>query len=223
MRYPVVVLNFKCYSEALGKNALRLSQIAEKVAYETDVEIAVCPSILDLEMVVSQVNIPVFAQHVDPYPPGPYTGSIPVESLKLKRLTGSLLNHSEKRQLLLDISTAVNRLRENGLLSILCTGDQFTSMAGAALHPDMIAVEPPELIGTGIAVSKAKPEIVKEAVENVKRINDKVHVLCGAGISGPEDVSTSIELGAEGVLLSSAFVKSKDPEKLLRDIVAGVG
>ena len=222
MKYPVIVLNFKCYLEALGENALRLSQMAERVAGETGVEIVVCPSTLDLEMVASKVRVPVFAQHVDPAPPGPYTGSIPAESLKLKGLAGSLLNHSEKRLLLQDISAAVARLRDNGLLSILCTGDQITSMAGAALQPDMIAVEPPELIGTGIAVSKAKPEIVKEAVEKVKKVNDKVHVLCGAGISGPEDVAAALRLGAEGVLLSSAYVKSKNPEKLLRDMAEAV-
>ncbi|MCD6235493.1 MAG: triose-phosphate isomerase, partial [Thaumarchaeota archaeon] len=88
----------------------------------------------------------------------------------------------------------------------------------AALGPDMIAIEPPELIGTGIPVSKAKPEVVSGAVEAVKRINTEVHVLCGAGISTGEDVARAIELGAEGVLLASAYVKAKDPKKVLSEM-----
>ncbi|RLG06224.1 MAG: triose-phosphate isomerase, partial [Thaumarchaeota archaeon] len=81
--------------------------------------------------------------------------------------------------------------------------------------PEILAIEPPELIGTGIPVSKAKPEVVTGAVEAVKRINPRVHVLCGAGISTGDDVAKAIELGTEGVLLASAYVKAKDPKKLL--------
>lgn len=222
MKYPLIVLNFKAYAEALGEGGLRLARVADGVASETGVEIAVCPQHLDLDLVVSRVKIPVLAQHVDPNPPGPYTGSVPVEALKLKGVKGSLINHSEKRIHLADISNCISRLRMNGLQSLLCTGDQFVSMAGAALNPDIIAVEPPELIGTGVAVSKARPEVISETVENVRRVNDRVHILCGAGISGPEDVAAAIRLGAEGVLLSSSFVKSNDPERLLREMAGAL-
>jgi triosephosphate isomerase len=222
MRFPIIVLNFKAYAEALGDNGLRLARIAEKIADETGVEIAVCPQHLDLEMIASRVRIPVLAQHVDPHPPGPYTGSVVAEALKAKGVRGSLLNHSERRLQLADIGTAVKRLAQTELVSILCTGDQDISRAGAALNPDMIAVEPPELIGSGIAVSKAKPEVVTETVANVRRVNERVHILCGAGISGPEDVAAAIRLGAEGVLLSSAFVKNADPEGLLREMARSI-
>jgi triosephosphate isomerase len=42
--------------------------------------------------------------------------------------------------------------------------------------------------------------------------------LVGAGVSNATDVATSLKLGAEGVLLASAFVKAKDPEAWLRDV-----
>ncbi|MEM4297603.1 MAG: triose-phosphate isomerase, partial [Nitrososphaerota archaeon] len=170
MKYPLIVLNFKAYAEALGERSLKLALVAEGVASEAGVEIAVCPQYLDVELVASRVRIPVFAQHVDPYPPGPHTGSVTAEALKVKGVVGSLLNHSEKRVNLADIATCISRLRMNGLQSLLCTGDQFVSMAGAALNPDIIAVEPPELIGTGVAVSRARPEVISETVENVRRV-----------------------------------------------------
>ncbi|MEM4152283.1 MAG: triose-phosphate isomerase, partial [Nitrososphaerota archaeon] len=68
---------------------------------------------------------------------------------------------------------------------------------------------------TGIPVSKAKPEVVTETVKLVRRINSDLILLCGAGISTADDVARAIELGTEGVLLASAYVKAKDPYALL--------
>jgi triosephosphate isomerase len=91
------------------------------------------------------------------------------------------------------------------------------SAAAAALKPDMIAVEPPELIGTGVPVSKAKPEVVSGTVEVVKQINPDVVVLCGAGITNGGDVAAALNLGTKGVLVASGIVKAKDPRKVLMD------
>ncbi|MEM2175414.1 MAG: triose-phosphate isomerase, partial [Candidatus Micrarchaeia archaeon] len=44
-------------------------------------------------------------------------------------------------------------------------------------------------------------------------------VICGAGISKGEDVKKAMELGTVGVLVSSAIVKSKNPEKVLREMI----
>ncbi len=96
------------------------------------------------------------------------------------------------------------------------------SAAAAALKPDMIAVEPPELIGTGIPVSKAKPEVVTGTVEVVKRVNPKVVILCGAGITKGEDVAAALELGTEGVLVASGIVKAKDPHKALLEFAEAI-
>jgi triosephosphate isomerase len=46
-------------------------------------------------------------------------------------------------------------------------------------------------------------------------------VLCGAGVSSKEDVKKALELGAQGVLLASAFVKAPDPKAFLSEL-AGV-
>jgi len=215
LSFPLIVLNFKVYPEVIGENGIRLAKYAEEVANEYGVGVAVAPPVTMLSRIVNSVSIPVFAQHVDPHPPGSWTGSIIVEIIKECGAAGSIVNHSEKRVFLADISTIIKRLKENGLIPLLCTDTVETTRAGAALYPDILAIEPPELIGTGIPVSKAKPEIVVGAVDVVRKINPSTHILCGAGISAGEDVAKAIELGTEGVLLSSAYVKAKDPKAIL--------
>jgi triosephosphate isomerase len=86
----------------------------------------------------------------------------------------------------------------------------------------MVAVEPPELIGSGISVSKAKPEIVSDSVQSIKKIDAGVHVLCGAGVTSGEDVAVAIKLGAEGILVASGVVKAKDPSIILNDFARSI-
>ncbi|MBU2560167.1 triose-phosphate isomerase, partial [archaeon] len=96
------------------------------------------------------------------------------------------------------------------------------SKAAAEMGPTSIAIEPPELIGSGIPVSKADPGIVSDSVAAVENINKDIIVLCGAGISTGEDVKAAIELGAKGVLLASGVVKAGDPKSVLLDLASGV-
>jgi len=119
---------------------------------------------------------------------------------------------------LVEIDATIVRAREIGLTSVVCTDNVAVSVAVAALKPEMLAVEPPELIGTGIPVSKAKPEVVRDTVERVKKVNPNVIVLCGAGITKGEDVAAALRLGTKGVLLASGVVKARDPSKTLREL-----
>ena len=81
---------------------------------------------------------------------------------------------------------------------------------------------PPELIGTGIPVSKSKPEVVNETVRLVRHVNPDVVTLCGAGITKGEDVSAALKLGTMGVLVASGIVKAKDPRKVIMEFAAAV-
>jgi triosephosphate isomerase len=211
IRVPVVIVNFKTYSEATGKRAVELAKKAEKVSRETGVSFVVAPQVADLASVVEAVEIPVLAQHIDPIRPGSYTGHILAESIKDAGAKGTLINHSEMRLKLSDIDEIINITREIGLLSVVCANNSRASRAAAALSPDLIAIEPPELIGSGVAVSKAKPEVVSGTVRVVREINREVVILCGAGISGGEDVRAALKLGTQGVLVASGIVKAKDP------------
>jgi len=222
VRTPIVLVNYKTYVEGTGKKAAKLAKHAEKVSMETEVCFGVAPQFVDIPIIARSVDIPVFAQHIDPMKPGSYTGHVLPEAVKEAGASGTLINHSERRLKLADIDAAVGRAREVGLVSVVCTNNTAVSASAASLEPDMIAVEPPELIGTGIPVSKAKPEVVTSTVESVRRINPKVVILCGAGITNGEDVAAALRLRTEGVLVASGIVKAKDPYKVMLEFAEAV-
>jgi triosephosphate isomerase len=218
VRTPIILVNFKTYLEATGKRAVELAKIAEKVSSETGVYIGVAPQFTDIQAIAREVAIPIFAQHIDPIMPGSHTGQILAEAVKEAGAIGTLLNHSERQLTLGDIAAAIKRGKEVGLTTCVCANNPEVSAAVAALNPDMLAVEPPELIGTGIPVSKAKPEVVTRTIKLVKAINPKMTILCGAGISSGEDIVAALKLGTKGVLLASGIVKSKEPYKILMEM-----
>ncbi|TRO41313.1 triose-phosphate isomerase, partial [Candidatus Bathyarchaeota archaeon] len=160
-------------------------------------------------------------QHVDPVGHGKYTGHILPEAMAEAGCAGTLISHSERRLELDAIKVTMGRAKEAGLTQVVCVDTVERGRQVAPFSPDAIAIEPPELIGTGTPVSKAQPEIVSGSVEEVHRVNPKIKVLCGAGITSGEDVAAAISLGAEGVLVASGVVKAESPfERLLELAVA---
>ncbi|MEM1509027.1 MAG: triose-phosphate isomerase [Thermofilaceae archaeon] len=220
--FPLVLINFKAYKEASGKNGLELAKKAEKISKENGVTIAIAPQLTDLTFIAQSVEIPVFSQHVDEVNPGSFTGHVTLEAIKDAGAIGTVINHSERRVRADQVDIIVKRARQLGLLTVVCTNTPEVTAAMAALGPDMVAIEPPELIGTGIPVSKAKPEIVMNSVNLVKKVNSQVKVLCGAGITTGEDVVAAIRLGTVGVLLASGVVKAKDQEKAIMDLISSI-
>lgn len=171
-------------------------------------------------MIAESVSIPVYAQHMDAITPGSSTGHILPETLKDSGIVGTLLNHSERRMQLFDIEKCIELSKKFDLKTVVCTNNISVSKAISALNPTSVAVEPPELIGSGIPVSKADPDIVTGTVSEVRKINKDVEILCGAGISKGEDVKAAIELGTNGVLLASGVVKAKSVEDAIRELLA---
>jgi triosephosphate isomerase len=219
---PLVIVNFKTYPEATGRMALELAKIIEKVSVRSGVSAAVAPQHVDIYQIAGQVEIPVIAQHVDPISPGRNTGWISLESVRAAGAVGTILNHSEHKLQASQIEGVVELARKAGFTTVACTADVEESRKVAGVGPDMIAIEPPELIGTGIPVSKAKPEVVRNSVMGIKKVNSNVRVLCGAGITTGEDVLKAMELGTEGVLIASGVVCAKDRESAMEDIVSGI-
>lgn len=219
---PVIVLNVKAYAESMGEKGFELAEICEEVADEKGISIAICPQQAELALIASLVNIPCFAQHVDAIEPGSHTGFVTLETIKEAGATGSLVNHSEHRLKIADIDFIIKKAASLNLVTIVCTNNIAVSKAVAELKPYAIAIEPPELIGTGRSVSKEDPGIVEDTVREVKRVDESCIVLCGAGVTNGEDVRAAIELGADGVLLASGVVKAKDPRAALLDLVSGV-
>jgi len=218
----IVALNFKVYNESTGQHALRLANAAEAAAEKNpEAEIIICPTHASLGLVCSSLKskgIAVFGQHADPNPPGAFTGTVTLEELKATGCSGTLLNHAERKIPHAQIKETIDRAAKVGLRVLACAKDVEEGVALAKMKPWAVAVEPPELIGSGISVSTAQPEVVKGAVDEIKKANPGVVVLVGAGVSTPQDVAKCSELGAEGVLLASAFVKAKDPAELLNQM-----
>ena len=216
LQTPMIIVNFKTYLESTGKRAVELAKQAERASKETGANIIVVPQFVDIAKVAQAVEIPVFAQHIDPIKPGSSTGHVLAESVKEAGAVGTLINHSERQLRLIDIDAIIALAKEKGLTSCVCANNPSVSAAIAALRPDITSVEPPELIGSGISVSKAKPEIVTDTVKLVQYVDPKMTILCGAGISQAEDVSIALKLGTKGVLVASGIVKAKDPYSVLR-------
>lgn len=215
---PLVLVNFKCYLEATGNKAVQLARYAEQASAKFGVAVAVAPQTADLRLVTQQTKAPVFAQHVDPIKPGSHTGHVLVESVLEAGASGILVNHSERRLEASIIEDTITRARDLKLTTVVCANTSGIAAAVASLGPDMIAVEPPELIGSGVAVSKAKPEIITETVSKIRRINNDVTILCGAGITSGEDVKEALRLGTQGVLVASGVVRAKDQAAAIEDL-----
>ncbi len=208
-------MNFKTYKKGTGRSALRLAKKLSKVS-KNNVILAV--QIADLYR-LHKMKVPVFTQHIDPIKYGAFTGHDLGEALRDNGADGVLINHSEDRMLPRDIKETIKIAHRLKLKTIVCIDKPKLAKRVARMKPDIIAIEPPELIGTGISVSKTKPEVVTKTVKAVKSVNKKIDVLCGAGISTKEDVKKAIRLGCKGVLVSSAIVNHREPERLLKSFL----
>ncbi|WP_455286108.1 triose-phosphate isomerase [[Eubacterium] cellulosolvens] len=218
---PLILVNFKCYLEATGAKAVQLARCAQQASEKSGIVVAVAPQTADLRLVSQQTNVPVFAQHVDAITPGPFTGHVLPESVLEAGASGILVNHSERRLKAEVIEELISRAKSLRLATAVCADTADLAAAVASLSPDMIAIEPPELIGSGVAVSRAKPEVVTDTVSRVRRINREVVILCGAGITSGEDVEKALGLGTQGVLVASSVVKAKDQAAAIEELAEG--
>lgn len=222
LKTPIVILNFKTYLESSGEDALNIAKILESVALESGITMAAAPQTTDIFRISQETDIPILAQHVDPISPGGHTGSNLLEAMIESGISGTLLNHSEQRMKLADIQNVVELTKKRNMASVICTNNIETSGVVATFNPEFVAVEPPELIGSGIPVSQAEPEVVEGTVTKVKKVNKRTEVLCGAGISTGDDMRQAMDLGASGVLLASGIILADNPKEALLDLVSKI-
>ena len=221
IKKPVLFINFKTYEQGMGKNALKLAKECEAIAKETGKEIVLVVQAVDIRMISGEVGLPVFAQHVDPVGYGSSTGHILAEAVKEAGAAGTVINHAENKKDNEFVEKAIARAKEAGLIVMVCAEDVKRAEELAKFNPDLIAVEPPELIGGDISVSTAQPEIITESVRSIKAVNESIDVVTGAGIKNKEDVAKAIELGTMGVFVASGIVKAEDKKKAVEDMVNG--
>ncbi len=210
----MILLNFKLYPQTFGDQALKLSAIAKEVMENTGVKIIPILSALDAVRVQEKLKIDVYLQHVDVYSQGPHTGYISAIAAKSLGIKGALINHSEHR---LKLGTLKQILKSwpVDFDSVLCLQSHQQLLKWALkLKTKYYAYEPKEFIGNSrISVASAHPEQIVNFVKSSSSSPRPIFV--GAGIHSKEDVSTSLKLGASGILVSSSVIKSSDPKKEL--------
>ncbi|RNJ75449.1 MAG: triose-phosphate isomerase [Nitrosopumilus sp. B06] len=214
------VINCKNYQEVTGEEITKFLRIAHKIAKKYKVKIAVAPPQHLLGVAAKNPGM-ILAQHVDIHCVGSTTGFVIPELLKKSKVAGSLINHSEHRIPGSEIKKLVIRLRKLKMISIVCVKDTAEAKKYARLDPDYIAIEPPELIGSGKAVSRHRPDLITKAATAIKA-GKGTRLLCGAGITSGEDVAVALRLGSKGVLVASGIVKSKNWEKTIAEFASSM-
>lgn len=233
----MIWVNFKIYQQTFSGGALKLAKICKEVSEETKIKIIPVVSALDLRKIKDELGIEVWLQHLDLPFEGKHTGFVSPLAAVLAGADGALLNHSEHeippgkiRQILAYLKKDSwvkcwsEKLKEieNWKLEIenfkmmLClkSQGQIRWLKQLRPKPDLVAYEPPELIGGEVSVSEAKPEVVKRMVE----LLPDYQIIVGAGVKKAADVKKSLELGAKGVLVSSGIVTAEDPKKDLLEL-----
>jgi triosephosphate isomerase len=204
----IIIINFKTYKQ--GKSAIKLAKTIEKI----DKNIIIGVQASDIYEIVKSTKLKVYAQHVDWQKPGKHTGYILPEAIKKDRAVGSFLNHSEHKLSFRILKKTVKRCRQVGLRTVVFASGLKEAKKIQKLKPDYLIIEPPELVGGKISVSKSKPELIEKISKKLKG-----KFLVGAGIHTSEDVKTALKLGASGIAISSAIANAKSPGKKLKELI----
>ena len=213
-----LIVNFKNYPEVLGEGSVRLALAIERVTRAGDVEAIAAPPTPMLSLVSSKAKVALYSQSVGDQVGDKTTGEILPEAVKAAGASGTILNHSESRRDPAELGALVPRVSAMGMEVCLCSQTEVEAARLAGLGPTYLAIEPPELIGSGVAVSRARPELIQRTVLAVRKTGFRGKVLCGAGIVSGDDVARAVELGADGVLVASSVVKAKDWESKIREL-----
>lgn len=216
----MLVINMKNYAEAAGGGAGRMAEAAGRAAARHGVRVAVAPPLHLLHEAAGR-GADVLAQHADDAGAGGTTGSVAPELLARAGVAGSIINHSERRVAEGTVAAVVGRLRALGMASVACAAGAEEAGRLARLGPDYVAVEPPELIGTGRSVSSERPGLIREAAEAVAAAGGP-RLLCGAGIASAGDVRAARRLGAAGVLVASGVVRAASWDEAVGELAGAM-
>lgn len=214
----MIILNLKNYPEATGRNLLPiLTEISQTTTDNPQIKelVAIVPALYDLHFAVENAKtLRIFSPHVDAKATGSTTGWVPASILRDLDINYSVLNHSEHRfSSWEELENSISYIQEAGLKTIVCCENLEEAGKLLKLKPYAIAYEDKDLIGSGQSITSGRPEEVKKFIELTK---GKTKVIIGAGISTGDDVRQGLELGAEGFILASAFVKATNKtDKLL--------
>lgn len=226
-----LILNFKTYPQSTGKESVQFARIVANAQQQTDVQIIICPQLTDLYRIKQELpGVMCWAQHVDPLPAGRNTGWITPLAIKDAGASGALVNHSEHSLLDEMVVHTLDAMGEEKLQTCVCIPNERTIKGIQNAYrkmesetelriPNFIAYEPPELIGGDFSAvdSEEYARPTQEALGAIKAFGSIP--LLGAGIKNPDDITQAVEMGYEGVLIASGFIKSGDPAHFLQRVL----
>lgn len=207
-----IFVNFKTYPQGTGEKAVELAKVCQEVGQESGLPVTPIVQVVDLSLVKRATEIPVWVENIDPSPPGKFTGWINLEAVIKAGASGTLLSHSEHQIPPGTIKQAISRIKNFSVMVCCKTLGQMERLI--KLKPDFIGYEIAELIGGEASITDANPKSIEHGVE----ICGKIPLIVGAGISKAEDLAKAKELGAKGVLISSAVVLAEDPKEKLTEL-----
>jgi triosephosphate isomerase (TIM) len=192
-----------------------------EVELPDDVDVVVCPpyvSLADAVQVLAGTEIGVFAQNCHWDDEGAFTGEVSASMLRELGVYGTLVGHSERRQLFGETDETV-ALRTQaalaaGLHVIACVGEtegeRDAGETAAVLHRQVsvleaddnlvIAYEPVWAIGTG---KSATPDMAREAHETIKELLD-LPVLYGGSVKPENAAELLAHAAVDGALVGGA-------------------
>ena len=200
------------------------------------VDVVVCPPAVSLEATLQGLGadseVRVYAQNVHWEIEGPFTGEISAPMLLELGVTGTIVGHSERRQLFCETdetaSLRAEAALEAGLHVIACVGEteaereagKTESVLARQVAPVphhervVIAYEPVWAIGTG---KTATPEIAQEAHAFVKSLHP-APVLYGGSVK-PESAAALLSLpDVDGALVGGASLDFPAFEAICRAV-----
>ena len=217
---PLFEVGPKAY--LFGADAVDLAVRADALSREYNVQVIFDPQYVDIPLIAQRVQrLLVFAQHMDGIPPGRGQGSVLPEAVKAAGAVGVVLNHVEHRLSPWQLETTIRRAKEVGLATMVCADGTEQAVSVAALHPDVIVVESPELIGAG-GGHDTDPQAIAATNQAIWRVDPRIRVLRGAGIGDAHDVYEVIAAGAQGTGSSSAICNAADPMSMLEAMIRAV-
>ncbi|MEM4662442.1 MAG: triose-phosphate isomerase [Candidatus Diapherotrites archaeon] len=221
-KLPALFVNFKTYETGTGSKAVETAKIIEQTSKGSGITTVLVVQACDIRLIAQKVKLPVFAQHVDPISYGAYTGHILPEAVKEAGAIGTILNHAENKKNDDFLSEAVKRAKQAGLIVMACAEslERAKKIVTFEVKPDLIAIEPPELISGDISVSTARPELITDVVLQVGK-KSGIPIIAGAGIKNTADVKKALELGCQGIFVASGIMKAKDKKAAVIDLLAG--
>lgn len=215
IKKPFFVVNPKSF--LYGNSLIELAKSADELAkrYKIDILFTALPTELSI-LAVKCPHLFITAQHIDSTYPGDKMGKILGESLKNIGVQAVVLNHADNPLTMQQIYESIKRTKEIGLRTIVCANSVWEAKSIAELHPDIVLAEPTELIGNSQISSQ---EYVKATISSIKEINNEILVEQGAGIRTEEDVQKLLQLGADGVGVTSGIINNKSPVGIMERMI----